>query len=60
METGDVLDTTQGKALPAGSFALIPAETHHVAWTTEETVSQLHGVGSWQINLNPAEDPRKR
>jgi quercetin dioxygenase-like cupin family protein len=59
MGTGDVLDTTTGKTLPAGSFALMPAQMHHFAWTSEETVLQLHGVGPWQIHyINPADDPR--
>jgi len=61
MGTGDVLDLAKGKALPTGSFALMPAQMHHFAWTSEETVLQLHGVGPWQINyLNPADDPRMR
>ena len=61
MGTGDVLDTTKGHALPTGSFALMPAQMHHFAWTSEETVLQLHGVGPWQIHyLNPADDPRKQ
>ena len=61
MGTGDVLDTTNGTALPAGSFAVMPAQMHHFAWTSEATVLQLHGVGPWQINyLNPADDPRKQ
>jgi len=61
MGTGNVLDATNGTALPAGSFAVMPAQMHHFAWTSEETVLQLHGVGPWQINyLNPADDPRKQ
>lgn len=61
MGAGDALDTSQGQALPAGSFALMPATMHHFAWTTAETVIQLHGVGPWQINyLNPADDPRQQ
>lgn len=60
MGMGDVLDPTNGTALPAGSFAMMPAQTHHFAWTDEETVIQLHGEGPWQINyLNPADDPRQ-
>ncbi|MBI2104105.1 MAG: cupin domain-containing protein [Candidatus Omnitrophica bacterium] len=60
MGAGDVLDTAQGTALPAGSFALMPAQHHHFAWASEETVIQLHGMGPWQINyINPADDPRK-
>jgi hypothetical protein len=32
----------------------------HFAWTNEETIVQLHGVGPWAITyVNPADDPRK-
>lgn len=61
MGMGDVLDTAKSTALPAGSFALMPAQMRHFAWASEETVIQLHGAGPWQINyLNPADDPRKQ
>jgi hypothetical protein len=34
---------------------------HHVAWTNEETVVQVHGVGPWAMtDVNPADDPRKK
>ena len=59
MGAGDMLDVAKGQTLPAGSFALMPAQMHHFAWTTEPAVIQLHGVGPWQINyLNPTDDPR--
>jgi len=52
---------TKGKELPAGSFVVMPAQTHHFAYTKGETIIQLHGIGPWQINyLNPADDPRKK
>lgn len=39
----------------------MPAKTQHYAFTNEETVIQLHGVGPWAINyVNPADDPRKK
>lgn len=61
MGLGDKLDATKGHALGAGSFAVMPAKTNHYAFTNEETVIQLHGVGPWGINyVNPAEDPRKK
>lgn len=61
MGAGDVLDTSKSTALPAGGFALMPARMHHFAWSSEETIIQLHGVGPWAINyLNPADDPRKQ
>jgi len=57
---GDHFDKSNGKEAPAGGFALMPAGTHHFAWTTEETVIQVHATGPWAINyVNPADDPRK-
>jgi quercetin dioxygenase-like cupin family protein len=59
MGMGDKLDTSAGRALPAGSFAVMPATSRHFAYTNEETVIQLHGVGPWGITyVNPADDPR--
>ena len=61
MGMGDKLDAANGKALPAGSFALMPAKTNHFAWASEETIVQLHGIGPWGINyVNPDDDPRKK
>ncbi|MGH7457430.1 MAG: cupin domain-containing protein [bacterium] len=61
MGMGDKLDLTKGKELPVGSFVVMPAKTHHFAWTKGETIIQLHGVGPWGINyVNPADDPRKK
>ena len=61
MGVGDKLDTSKTKALTAGSVAIMQPKTNHFAWTTEETVVQIHGVGPWGINyVNPAEDPRKK
>jgi hypothetical protein len=35
--------------------------TRHFAWTKEETVVQLNGVGPWGITyINPKDDPRKK
>jgi quercetin dioxygenase-like cupin family protein len=61
MGMGDKLDTSRGTALSAGSFAVMPANTRHFAYTKEETVIQLHGVGPWRITyVNPADDPRSK
>jgi quercetin dioxygenase-like cupin family protein len=61
MGMGDKLDTSAGHALPAGSFAVMPATSRHFAYTNEETVIQLHGMGPWGITyVNPADDPRSR
>ena len=59
LATGESLDRTSAKKLPAGSFGYWPAGMKHAAWSDGETVIQLHGVGPWQINyINPADDPR--
>lgn len=42
---GEDCTRANGKALPAGSFALIPAGQAHSVWTEEEVVVQLHGQG---------------
>lgn len=61
MGMGDKFDASKGNALPVGSFAVMPAKTNHFAFTKEETVIQLHGMGPWGITyVNPAEDPRKK
>lgn len=61
MGTGDKLDRSKTKPLPAGAMAIMPVGTRHFAWTGEETVVQIHGVGPWGINyVNPDDDPRKK
>jgi anti-sigma factor ChrR (cupin superfamily) len=61
MGTGDKLDATKTKALSAGSVAIMPPKTNHFAWTKEETVVQVHGVGPWGITyVDPVDDPRKK
>ncbi len=59
LSTGESLDRASAKKLSAGSFGFWPAGMKHAAWSDEETVIQLHGIGPWQINyVNPADDPR--
>ena len=61
MGTGDKLDRSKTRALSAGSVAIMQAKTTHFAWTSEETIIQIHGVGPWTINyVNSADDPRKK
>ena len=58
---GDTFDPAKGKALPAGSYALLPARTNHFAFFKEETIIQLNNIGPWDITYaNPADDPRKK
>lgn len=61
MGTGDKLDRSRTTALTAGAMAIMQVGTRHFAWTNEETVVQIHGVGPWGINyVNPDDDPRKK
>jgi len=58
---GDKLDASKTHPLSAGSVAIMQPKTEHFAWTKDETVVQVHGVGPWGINyVNPADDPRKK
>jgi hypothetical protein len=58
---GDKLNTAQGERVPVGGFVSVPANHRHYAWTTKETVIQVHGVGPTGITfVNPADDPRRR
>ena len=61
MGTGDKLDRSKSKALTPGAVAIMQVGTRHFAWTKEETVIQIHGVGPWAVNyVNPDDDPRKK
>jgi len=44
LATGEALDRTSAKKLPAGSFGYWPAGMKHTAWSEDETVIQLHGM----------------
>ncbi len=56
---GDKLDQAGGQELRAGGFAEAPAGMNHYAWTTSETVIQVHGQGPFAVTyVNPADDPR--
>ena len=57
--TGDKFDEAAGKALEVGGFVLLPAGMNHYAWTTGETIIQVHGKGPFQIKyVNSEDDPR--
>jgi hypothetical protein len=58
---GDKLDASKTTALPAGSVAIMQPKIAHFAWTKDDTVVQVHGVGPWGLNyVNPDDDPRKK
>jgi quercetin dioxygenase-like cupin family protein len=56
---GDKFDEAAGRELGAGSFAVMPAGMKHFAWTTGETILQIHSNGPFEIKyVNPTDDPR--
>ena len=56
---GEKFDEAAGHEMAAGSFAVMPAGMKHFAWTTGNTVIQIHSEGPFQIKyVNPADDPR--
>ena len=61
MGVGEKLDMKNTTPLTSGSIAIMQPKTNHFAWTKEETVVQLNGVGPWGITyINPKDDPRKK
>ena len=48
---GDVFDASKMKALPAGSYVVIPAGLHHFAMAQGDTVVQLHGTGPSSFDM---------
>jgi quercetin dioxygenase-like cupin family protein len=51
---GDKLDRKKGLALQAGGFVEATAKMNHYAWTSSETVVQIHGQGPFAITyVNP-------
>ncbi|MER9774391.1 cupin domain-containing protein [Mesorhizobium sp. M0220] len=58
---GDKLDEAKGVELTAGGFGVAPAAMNHFAWTTSDTIIQVHGEGPFKITyVNPADDPSKK
>jgi hypothetical protein len=58
---GDKLDLQKGTALRAGGFAENPARMNHYAWTSAETVLQVHGQGPFTIAyVDPSDDPSRK
>jgi outer membrane protein assembly factor BamB len=58
---GDKLDIQKGQLLRAGGFAEATAKMNHYAWSTSETVVQIHGQGRFAITyVDPADDPSKK
>lgn len=61
MGLGEKFDPAEARAMPAGSFMVMPAKATHFALTKTETVVQIHAIGPWTITyVNPTDDPRKQ
>lgn len=61
MGIGEKYDKKAAKEIPKGGFAVMNTGTRHYAFTTKETIIQLHGMGPWGIiYVNAADDPRNK
>src|SRR5262245_33868064 len=58
---GEKWDAASMKELPAGGYALLPAEMRHYAMAKTKATVQVHGMGPFALTyVNPADDPSKR
>jgi hypothetical protein len=61
MGLGEVFDESKAKMLPVGGFTAMAIGVRHFAFTKEESMIQLHGIGPWGITyVNPTDDPRNK
>ena len=55
---GEALDRDAATLLTAGGFVELPAGHPHFAWTSSETIVQIHGPGPFDITyIDPADNP---
>lgn len=58
---GEKLEKKADKLLPAGSFVHMPAGMKHYAWTEEDSIVQISGMGPFDITyVNAQDDPRNQ
>jgi len=58
---GEKFDKSSMKELPAGGYALLPAQMRHYAMAKNACTVQVHGMGPFALTyVNPADDPSKR
>ena len=58
---GDTFDKAAMKVLPAGGYALLPADMRHFALARTAATVQVEGLGPFALTyVNPADDPSKR
>ena len=48
---GETPDKAKAQQLGPGAYFLMPAHTPHYAWTTAETVVQIHGMGPSETQM---------
>lgn len=58
---GEKFDRAKMNDVPAGGYALLPAEMRHFAMATTATTIEVYGQGPFALTyVNPADDPSKR
>ncbi|PYP87268.1 MAG: hypothetical protein DMG65_17445 [Candidatus Angelobacter sp. Gp1-AA117] len=58
---GNKFDESKLQALPAGSYASVPAHHNHYAMAKGETELQITAMGPFKVNyVNPADDPSRK
>lgn len=58
---GEKFDKTTMSDLPAGGYALLPAQMRHYAMAKTAAIVQVHGMGPFALTyVNPADDPTQR
>jgi hypothetical protein len=56
---GERFDMAALKALPPGSFSVMPPEMRHFGYTKDGVTLQVHGMGPFTVTyVNAADDPR--
>jgi quercetin dioxygenase-like cupin family protein len=56
---GETVAKDAGKTLPSGGFFHMPAGMAHYAWSEEDSIIQITGVGPFDIiYVKPKDDPR--
>jgi hypothetical protein len=58
---GDTFNSSGGQPLGVGGFTTMTTGMNHYAYTENEAVIMLHGIGPIDFNyVNPSDDPRKK
>jgi quercetin dioxygenase-like cupin family protein len=61
LDMGETLSKNAAKVMPAGSFVHMPAGMAHYAWSEEDSIIQISGIGPFDIKyVNDKDDPRNQ